>query len=325
MLLGMRMRHIAAVAASVLLLASCSKGEDPNAAPTAVPGRVSPLTGTAQETPPNNPAYLVKIENTAGGEPQYGLNKADLVVEELVEGGLTRLAAFFYSNLPTKVGHVRSMRTTDIGLSQPLNATVVATGAASDTYDQMKESKTVAFTEDHGAPGFSSDPEKERPYNRMLNLQKLNESNKAFVPKTNYFAWGAGPAAGDVTKTVTSAEVQFSEGSTTGWTFAGGKWGRTNERAAAGEAYKADTLIVIFARVAEAGYNDAAGNPVPETVVKGTGRAVVFTGGKATEATWSKTKSESTMSFKTQSGKTLGIKPGHVFLELVPRGGDVTY
>jgi hypothetical protein len=31
------------------------------------------------------------------------------------------------------------------------------------------------------------------------------------------------------------------------------------------------------------------------------------------------------MSFKTQSGKTLGIKPGHVFLELVPRGGDVTY
>jgi hypothetical protein len=319
------MRHIAAAAATVLLLASCSNGANPDAPPTAVPGRVSPLTGTSQETPPNNPVYLVKIENTAGGEPQYGLNKADLVIEELVEGGLTRLAAMFYSNLPTKIGHVRSMRTTDIGLSQPLNATVVATGAASDTYDQMKESKTIAFTEDHGAPGFSSDPAKERPYNRMLNLQKLNESNKAFVPKTNYFAWGSGPAAADVTKTATSAEVQFSEGTTTGWTFTGGKWTRTNDRAAPGEAYKADTLIVIFARVSEAGYNDAAGNPVPETIVKGTGRAVVFTGDKATEATWFKQKSESTMSFKTKSGKALGIKPGHVFLEAVPRGGDVTY
>jgi hypothetical protein len=323
----MRMRHIAAAAASVLLLASCSGGGsgDASAPPTAVPGRVSPLTGTAQETPPNNPAYLVKIENTAGGEPQYGLNNADLIIEELVEGGLTRLAAVFYSDLPTKVGHVRSMRTTDIGLSQPINATVVASGAASDTYDQMKESHTTAFTEDHGAPGFSSDPAKERPYNRMLNLQKLNESNKAFVPKTNYFAWGSGPAAGDVTKTATSASVQFSEGTTTDWTFSNGKWSRTNDRAAPGEEYKADTLIVIFAQVTEAGYNDAAGNPVPETVVKGTGRAVVFTGDKATEATWSKAKSESTMSFRTKSGKALGIKPGHVFLEAVPRGQDVTY
>lgn len=322
----MRMRHIAATAASVLLLASCSGGgADPDAPPTAVPGRVSPLTGTAQETPPNNPAYLVKIENTAGGEPQYGLHKADFVIEELVEGGLTRLAAVFYSNLPTKVGHVRSMRTTDIALSKPISATVVATGAASDTYDAMKVAKVTAYTEDHGAPGFSSDPEKERPYNRMLNLAKLNQSNKAVVPKGDYFKWGSGPAAGDVTKTVTSADVQFSEGTTTGWSFSGGKWSRTNDRAASGEEYKADTLIVIFAKVTEAGYNDAAGNPVPETVIEGTGRAVVFSGDKAVEGNWSKSGDAGTMSFTTQSGKALGIKPGHVFLEAVPRGGDVTY
>jgi hypothetical protein len=31
------------------------------------------------------------------------------------------------------------------------------------------------------------------------------------------------------------------------------------------------------------------------------------------------------MSFTAKSGKALGIKPGHVFLEAAPRGGDVTY
>jgi hypothetical protein len=326
MLGTMRMRQIAAIAASVLLLASCSKGgPDPDAPPTAVPGRVSPLTGKPQETPPNNPAYLVKIENTAGGEPQYGLNKADFIIEELVEGGLTRLAAMFYSNLPTKVGHVRSMRTTDIGLSKPVSATVVASGAASDTYDQMKEAHVTAFTEDHGAPGFSSDPAKERPYNRMLNLSKLNESNHAVVPKGDYFKWGSGPATSDETKQTSSVEVQFSPGTSTGWSFSNGTWGRTNERAAAGEAYRADTLIVIFARVAEAGYNDAAGNPVPETVIEGSGRAVVFSGDSATEATWHKSNVDGTMSFTSKAGKAFGIKPGHVFLEAAPRGGDVTY
>lgn len=328
MLSGMRMRSVAAGVASVLLLASCSSGGsfDPNSPPEPVEGRVSPLTGTSQETPPDNPVFLVKIENTAGGEPQYGLNRADLVIEELVEGGLTRLAALFYSNLPTKVGHVRSMRTTDIGLSKPVSGVVVASGAANATYDEMKSAHVTAFTEDHGAPGFSSDPAKERPYNRMLNLAKLNESTQRVEIKNNYFEWGSGPASADVTKTASTASVQFSPGSTTDWTFSGGKWQRSNERAAAGQAYKADTLVVIFARVAEAGYNDAAGNPVPETVVQGSGRAVVFSGDKAVEGTWHKASLSSPISFRAKaSGSAVKLKPGHIWLEAVPRGGDVTY
>jgi hypothetical protein len=46
----------------------------------------------------------------------------DLVVEELVEDGVTRLAAFYYSQLPSKVGPVRSMRASDIGIVSPARA-----------------------------------------------------------------------------------------------------------------------------------------------------------------------------------------------------------
>jgi hypothetical protein len=322
----MRLRHVAAGAASVLLLAACSNGGSTDGAPEPVPGRVSPLTGTSQEQPPNNPAFVVKIENTGGGEPQYGLNKADLVLEELVEGGLTRLAAIFYSNLPTKIGHVRSMRTTDIGIAKPLGATIVASGGADDTYDQVKDAGLTALTEDHGAPGFSSDPAKSRPYNRMLDLEKLNGSAKRNDNISNYFTWGKGPSSTDLAKSnVTSANVDFGSGSTTGWQFTGGKWGRTKERAAAGQAYKADTLLVIFCRVTEAGYNDAAGNPVPETVIQGSGRAVIFSGNTATEANWHKPKLSSPISFTSKSGKAIALKPGNVFIEATPRGGEVTY
>lgn len=280
----------------------------------------------SQEQPPNNPAFVVKIENTGGGEPQYGLNHADLVIEELVEGGLTRLAAIFYSNLPTKIGHVRSMRTTDIGIAKPLGATIVASGGADDTYDQIKSAGLTALTEDHGAPGFSSDPAKSRPYNRMLNLEKLNGSAKRNDNISNYFAWGQGPGSADIAKSnVTSAKVDFGSGSVTGWQFAGGKWGRTTERAAPGQAFKADTLLVIFCRVTEAGYNDAAGNPVPETVIQGSGRAVIFSGNTATEANWHKPKLSSPITFTSKAGKAITLKPGKVFIEATPRGGSVTY
>ena len=79
-----------------------------------------PLTGLPAKGPaPDHPVYVVKIDNTESSAPQVGLSKADLVTEELVEGGLTRLAVFFYSASPTQVGPVRSMRASDIGIVKP--------------------------------------------------------------------------------------------------------------------------------------------------------------------------------------------------------------
>ena len=65
-----------------------------------------------------------------GQRPQVGLSDADLVTEELVEGGITRLAVSYYQTIPENVGPVRSMRATDIGIVQPLKATLVASGGA---------------------------------------------------------------------------------------------------------------------------------------------------------------------------------------------------
>ena len=98
---------------------------------------------------------VTKIDNTASSAPQVGLGKADLVVEELVEGGLTRLAAFYYSELPGEVGPVRSMRASDIGIVSPVDAAVVTSGARRLTIDRIKDAGIQFFTE--GATGFSRD------------------------------------------------------------------------------------------------------------------------------------------------------------------------
>lgn len=78
---------------------------------------ISPLTGLAQTDPDvaARPALLAKIDNTSKGRPQEALAQADLVYEEMIEGGFTRLAAVFHTNAPV-IGPIRSGRSTDIPL-----------------------------------------------------------------------------------------------------------------------------------------------------------------------------------------------------------------
>ena len=83
-----------------------------------------PLTGIEVDgdgsAEARHPVLVTKMDNTPSSSPQLGLSHADLVVEELVEGGITRLAAFFYSDIPGTVGPVRSMRASDIGIVTPV-------------------------------------------------------------------------------------------------------------------------------------------------------------------------------------------------------------
>ncbi len=103
---------------SSLLLVGCGGGDDssddePQAAAQEVAGSEPvastwPMTGLPVEgdddAAQTHPVLVTKMDNTYASSPQIGLGSADLVVEELVEGGLTRLAAFFYSELPDNVG-----------------------------------------------------------------------------------------------------------------------------------------------------------------------------------------------------------------------------
>ncbi len=323
--------------AAALALVGCGGSSDPQTTPDADKGtaekliEISPLTGAAMTSGrPANPVFVVKIENTFGGRPQLGLDKADLVLEELVEGGLTRLAAFFYSSLPSKVGHVRSMRTTDIGIAAPVGGQIIASGGANKTYKEVKKAGTTIFSEDHGAPGFSSDPSKSRPYNRLINLKTVASKAKPTAIVGPYFTWTpvkkTEPAPTDsatpppAPKTATGATVRFSRNTSTEWALKGDRWKRTNGHATSGGDYAADTMIVMFCKIVDAGYTDVANNPVPETVVKGTGRAMIFKGNTVTEATWSKPDLKSTISFTGADGQPLTIDPGHVFVELAPQG-----
>jgi len=72
----------------------------------------------------------VMMNNHVLARPQSGLNSADLVFETLVESGITRYLAIFWSEAPEKVGPVRSARNYYLQWLNPLDALYIHDGCA---------------------------------------------------------------------------------------------------------------------------------------------------------------------------------------------------
>jgi hypothetical protein len=286
-----------------------------------------PLTGLDVEgddsSAQTHPVMVTKIDNTSSSAPQQGLGSADLVVEELVEGGMTRLAVFFYSELPGEVGPVRSMRASDIGIVSPVDARVVTSGAAPVTINRISDAGIEFYGE--GAPGFARATDRSSPYNLMADITALVETftEEAEARPDDYLPWGD---AEDLPKGKKATTLAADFGNhVTNWTYADGRYVNENTYAAEGDEFPADSVLVLRVEVGDAGYRDPAGNPVPETKLEGEGKAFLFHDGRVVTATWSKKGLDQPLSLATKKG-TLEVPAGHVWLELVPAdGGDVTF
>jgi hypothetical protein len=311
---------------ATLALAGCTKsssgsaGDTPGAQSTAQGLTVAgqwPLTGKAASgSAPKHPVMVVKIDNSANSSPQIGLSKADLVTEELVEGGSTRLAVFYYQHVPGLVGPVRSMRATDIGIVKPAKAVLVASGGAPPTVARIRAAGITAFTE--GATGYRRDNSRQAPYNLFMGLRELAAKVHAKDTVPSYLPFGSASARPGGARARGLSAV-FSGSHTTTWTYAGGKYTNQNSYAAAGDRFRPDNVLVLRVDVGDAGYLDPAGNHVPETKFTGTGAALLFHGGRVVRGTWSKSLT-STIELRTKAGK-LSVPAGHTWIELVPRNG----
>lgn len=333
-----RLRLITAALASTVLLttlAACGKDaeETPDADPSSSeepvdassepppPPALGPLTGLeVTGAAPAHPVLVVKVDNTSSSSPQVGLGSADIVVEELVEGGMTRLAAFFYTKVPKVVGPVRSMRASDIGIV-PTGAHVITSGAAAITLGRINKAGIPFVTE--GAKGIYRDTSRSAPYNLFSNPDVIGKGIKGGDAPEPYLEFGS-EADFSAKKPARTLSASFG-GHTTTWSYQGGKYVNTNSYAAEGDEFPATSVLVLRVAIGDAGYRDPGGYPVPETKFEGTGPAQLFHGGKVLQGTWSKDGLSGTIKLSTKQGD-FTVPAGHTWIELVPQNtGNVTW
>jgi hypothetical protein len=321
--------------------ASPSPTTEPSPSPSAAPRRrppppVWPLTGRV--APSKHAAQrrviAVKVDNTPAAAPWQGLGAADLVVEQLVEGGLTRLVAFYHSALrargPLVVGPVRSVRASDAGIVRPVRAVLAASGGAWPSIRAVADAGVPIRQE--GQPGFGRDYSRPAPYNLMLDVQTLERAVVQRRPGQHYLAWASPrkrwtePPGAVPADTVTARFSGWHATTlTTTPTTAGSpaRWARSVDPG----GYRARTVLVLAVPTRAAGYLDPAGYPVPETVTTGRGRGLLLTvrdgaGARAVAAPirWHKPSRDAAWRLQDRRGRRVQVPPGRVYLALVPQG-----
>jgi hypothetical protein len=255
-----------------------------------------PLTGVRTDDVTSRPPFIVKVSNSPEARPQTGLELADVVFEELVEGGVTRFAAVFHSRVPEVVGPVRSARPVDAQLLSGFGRPGFAySGAREEVRELLARTPGVLLTE--GDPGFFRDDGRYAstpvaPHDLFLTAEETWEAALAGgAAPLGELGWAFDdepPATEAAGADGTTVEIAMSDTFRTTWTYdpeAGvyrrAQNGVPSEVTGPG-AIAAANVVVVRARH----YRGASG--FPETDVVGEGEALVLRDGRRYDARWAK-------------------------------------
>lgn len=283
------------------------------------------LTGTSSFEDPNRPALVIKIDNVDAARPQVGINQADVVFEEEVEGGLSRLAAVFHSRGSDPVGPIRSVRTTDVHLFSNLNRPLFASsGGNAGTREQLLDSTLVDVGPTEFPDIYFRESSRVPPHNYLSRTTDIwrSAAGQGGRPPALFTFLAAGAARPATAIAATGVDLTF--GSTrVGYAWNGTGWARTqNNRAhvdASGVQVAPTNVVVQFTRY---GVSPADENS-PEAIVSGSGEAWIFTNGYLVRGTWSRKNDASVTTYTDERGNTISLTPGNTWVEL-PREGKAS-
>ncbi|KQW06346.1 hypothetical protein ASC66_07510 [Leifsonia sp. Root4] len=342
--LRMPLRRAAAATLTIGLLlatAACA-AEVPAGAPSKTP-RPTP-TASATPTPPpvlaplrgtvapsgglERPSLAAKIDNHEGARPQVGLERTDIVFEELVEGGLTRYVAIWHSDLPDEVGPVRSVRPMDPDIVTPFGGIIAYSGGQEVFVDMMMAAPVVNAVFDFDETGlFYRDDVHESPHDVIVRAGELVGRNADLPAPAAQFGYAEGAAlptalVEGVANSVVQQRFSDARWPSWGWDAASATWLRSQEGApdldAAGAQLRASNVVTLLVGIDEDSYED-----IPRTLMIGTGEAWVSTGGKTVHGIWSKDSAAGSIRLVSDIGTPITLAPGNSWVELVPNSGSV--
>lgn len=342
----MKKHLLAFVAIAALVAGACSSGSKsakttattkapPSTTTTTAPVKVaSPLTGLPiEEDVAARPVVSVKVDNSPDGRPiQAGIDKADVLFEEKVEGTVTRFIAMFQSTDPDLVGPIRSVRHTDANIVSAFGGVFTFSGGAPIAVKSLDGAPVTKVTESSGQGDFVYPPGHHRPYATYAKTEKLRKeaSKDAHAPPPilpflasgeSFAPQGAAPAA--------KAVVQFGRQTigTLDWDPASSRWLRStngvSQTIQGGGQLSFATVIIQSVGYRPVGYNDAAHNPVDQAIVVGEGDAVILAAGTQIKAHWKKESPTAMTTFTDATGTPIRVPQGPVLIMLPPTTGGV--
>jgi hypothetical protein len=289
-----------------------------------------PLTGTpvpGGAAAPQRPALAVKVDNYPQARPQSGLDKADIVFEEPVEGGITRYAAVFQCQNAAMVGPIRSARNIDIGiLGQLGNPLLVHVGGINPVLANIAASPIVNV--DLGQHGsIEINPAgRYAPYDTYSTTAQMWGTHPTMTtPPQPLFSYSNTKPTGTP---AASVNINFSGTSDVTWKYDAALSafqrfynGNTPDVLADGVQNTAANVVVQYVQISYGPWleNSEGGLEVQADLYpNASGQAEVFRGGIGVAATWHRSTLGSPTQFLNEAGTPIELQPGQTWVELVP-------
>jgi hypothetical protein len=305
--------------------ASPSAAPTPTPTPTPTPVEYAPLSGVQVEIGSlSHPVLMAKIDNNPEARPQVGLNDADIVFEELVEGGLSRYLVVWHSVIPAKIGPIRSIRPMDPDIASPFRGLIAYSGGQQRFVQMMIHTRVKNVI--HGQSGtekyiYRTD-RMIAPHNVLVRASKLVDKRSNLAPPVPAFEFardGAIPTAVAKGKPAGRLITSFSVANTPSWKFsaASGEYrrfqagGKKDVDQRKKPLTAVNVIVQLVSESSEYGY-------VPRAHAVGRGVAWISTGGKTVKAKWIKKKRNAMTIYRLKSGETVTLAPGRTWIELVP-------
>jgi hypothetical protein len=345
-----RAAGVAAIVFAALLVASC--GGDGNAAepePTTTTRRPTTTTSTTTTTIPptlsqitglpvdddavlERPVIAVKIGSDRAAQPQHGLDVADLVVEELVEGGISRFLAVFQSTESDPVGPVRSARTSEIELLPLFGRPIFAhSGGNAGTIRALANANTSVAAGHNSGFGnlYVRDRSRSAPFNLFVDTSVLRAAaaETAAAPGQLFHFLGDDDEVSPHALPVVGVDISF--GSTrTRWVWDAEREGFLRWQDGREHLDPQNfqlvfpNLIVLFTP-----YGTSPADPgSPEAITVGSGEAWVLSHGIVTPGSWERTSADAPYVLRDADGNDIRMTPGRIWLSLPRQGrGEVTF
>ncbi|MEK7496372.1 MAG: DUF3048 domain-containing protein [Patescibacteria group bacterium] len=305
-----------------------------NTAPFFVKKNLAPLTGLRvnAESMARRP-WAVVIGNLENARPQAGLASADIVFEAPAEAGITRYMAIFQSQLPTKVGPVRSARPYFNDWASSFGALYSHSGGSREALKILNSThgnlqNVDEFTHEQA---YYRDTLKKAPHNLFSDSAKFFNyiTNRGWekinsIPKLNFASDATNSTTTPPTLNALTVKIPYDPAGyavrydyrpqdkayfrTVG--------GSTQFEPLNNELLRVKNVVLMFTDI-----KPIPGDPQLKINIKTTGQgsALIINNGQVTKGFWNLPDVKSTLTFTDEQGKVLPLASGNTWISVVDK------